>query len=111
MIFYRTILQHGALSPQDYSHHATLAEAHTAAKAYNPVNDRPHVRIEAIDVRTDKEGVLGLLRGYGIQDGSTTPAANIRIMRVWELTSRGGLAELSDKDIAELYGTGPEEQS
>jgi hypothetical protein len=103
MIFYRTILQHGALAPQDFSHHATLAEAHAAAKGYDKVNARPHVRVEMIDVDTNKAGVLSLLRGYSVQDGSTEPGT-VRVLRAWDLTDRGGLAEMSDADLREVYG-------
>lgn len=102
MFFYRVILQHGALVPQDYNHHAALAEAHAAAKGYDKVNDRPHVRIEMIHVDTSKEGVLGLLRGYSVQDGSVSGTAPVSIRRVWELTSRGGLAELDEAAVREL---------
>lgn len=102
MIFYRTILQHGALMPQDYSHHATLAEAHGAAKGYGK-DSFPNVRVEMIDVDTSKDGILGLLRGYSIQDGTVRGVdANVRIVRAWDISTRGGLAELDADALAEL---------
>lgn len=114
MFFYRVILQHGALGPEDYSHHATLAEAHAAAKGYDKVNERPHVRIEMIHVDTSKDGVLALLQGYSIQSGSVSGLnVPVRVMRAWELSARGGLAELSEAEVRELgielYNDGDEE--
>lgn len=103
MQFYRTILQRGTLAPQDYSHHATLADAHTAAKGYDKINDRPHVRVELIDISTDKDGILQLLRGYSIQEGSVADGmATVRILRAWDISDRGGLVEMSADDLREL---------
>lgn len=89
MHVYRTILQHGALAPQDYSHHATLAEAHKAAKSYDALNDRNHVRIELLDIDTSKAGIIELLRGYSVADLADAK----RIVRAWGLSARGGLVE------------------
>ena len=104
MHIYRTILQHGALMPQDYSHHATFAEAHAAARGYDKINDWPHVRIELVDVNVhSKAGVLSLLRGYSIQEGSVAGKdADVRILRAWDITPRGGSAELDADAMAEL---------
>lgn len=86
MHFYRTLYEGPAdVSPSDWSHHATLAEAHTAAKGYT---DRAGVRIEQIDVATDKAGVLDLLRGYSVTD--------LDPLRTWKLTPRGGLQQVDN---------------
>ena len=85
MQFYRAILERtpGA-APTDYSHHTTLADAHTAAKGYQDY-DWPYVFVDMIDIPVDKAGVLELLRGYSVQD--VAPKRN------WRLTKRGGLEE------------------
>lgn len=87
MIFYRAILtspvESGAI---DWSHHGTRDEAHTAAKGYPKVN-WPNVRVEQIDVATDKTGILSLLMGYDVSDQEPVTAN-------WGLTPRGGLREL-----------------
>jgi hypothetical protein len=86
MHFYRTLYEGPAdVSPSDWSHHATLAEAHAAAKGYT---DHASVRIELIDVATDKQGVPDLLRGYSVTD--LTP------LRTWAITARGGLRETAN---------------
>lgn len=67
----------------------TLDLAHRGAK--EPINltdgtgfRRDWVKIEEIEVATDKAGVLALLNGFG---GTETT------LRVWTLTDRGGLLE------------------
>lgn len=102
MHIYRTILQHGALMPQDYSHHGSFAEAHAAARGYGK-DVWPNVRIELIDISTDKDGILQLLRGYSIQEGSVADGmAPVRILRAWDITPRGGSAELDAEAMREL---------
>jgi hypothetical protein len=82
--FYRVLFD--APGGLDYSHHATLLEAHRAAQGY-PRALRYCVLIELIDVPTDKAGILELLRGY-------SPTEEFPARRSWELTPRGGLREL-----------------
>ena len=84
MHFYRTIIERSGL-PTAATHHATLADARAAAKA-EPIHVREYTFVELIDVPSDKSGILGLLRGYSVED--FTPLRN------WRLTRRGGLEEI-----------------
>jgi hypothetical protein len=96
MNFYRTLLGIDLTGAVDYSHHATLAEAHRAAKAYS---DRPNVRVEHIDVDTSKDGVLSLLQGYSATDG----AYPVFVLRAWGITPRGGLDEWTEAELRALH--------
>lgn len=60
---------------------ATLKEAHTFAK--NLPRD-PHIRIEQVDIPTNKDGILKILN-VDLQPSDVTS------LRVWGLTPRGGL--------------------
>lgn len=86
MNFYRTLLERDGLMP-DVSHFDTLAAAHESAKGYSN-HERGWLRIELIDVPTDKAGVLALLRGYSPDD--------FKPVRTWALTPRGGLKEVAN---------------
>jgi hypothetical protein len=87
MNFYRTYYSRpGAfVGLQGLNYHAVLKDAHVEAKKF-PKDDWAFVFIELVEIPTDKAGVLALLRG--IEHG------NVRVMRSWELTSRGGLNEV-----------------
>lgn len=86
MHFYRTLYEPAqAVAPVNTDHRATLAEAHTAAKGYAGWQ-RDYVRIELIDVPTDKAGVLALLQGHSLDD--------FQPVKTWKLTPRGGLREV-----------------
>ncbi len=88
MHFYRVLYEGPAdVSPSDWSHHGTQAQAHTAAKGYG---DRDGVRVELIDVQSDKAGILSLLQGYSPADSCD----NVKVLKTWKLTARGGLTEV-----------------
>ena len=63
----------------------TLSEAHVTAKALSP---RDAVRIELVEVPTDKEGVLALLNRL------ETVAQTFAVERTFALTVRGGLRDV-----------------
>lgn len=69
----------------------TLADAHRRAKdrlpGSGPVFDLFYVEIHEVEVPTDKRGVLTLLN----DDPSTL---DFKVLRRWDLSSRGGLHEL-----------------
>lgn len=86
MLFYRALYQTPAdPAPIDTNHRATLAEAHAAAKGWP---EPRFVRIELIDVPSDKAGILALLQGYNLDDFAP--------VRTWALTARGGLREVAN---------------
>lgn len=91
MHFYRTYLLRSGLAPENtVSHRCTLAEAHACAKAFGK-SDWNDVVVDLIDVPTDKAGVLSLLMGgHGIDD--------LKAIRTWDLTPRGGLREAALED-------------
>ena len=63
----------------------TLSDAHMYAKTLQP---RHAVRIELVEVPTDKEGVLALLNRL------ETVTATFGIERTYALTARGGLCDV-----------------
>lgn len=63
-------------------YYATLREAHRAAK--NSFG-RHTVGIDELEIATDKQSLLGLLR-YG--------ESRSEVIRSWELTDRGGLRKV-----------------
>ena len=86
MIFYRVLFEASA-TVRDYSHHATLADAHHAAQGY-PKDQRECVLVEQFEVRSDKGGILELLQGYD-------PFSDLPAAKRWELSARGGLREIA----------------
>lgn len=89
MIFYRTLLTSPAESGAvDWSHHATLDAAHTAAKNHSDsARKNGLLFVEKFDVDTSKDGILGLLMGYDVNDAEP-------VLTCWQLTPRGGLKEV-----------------
>lgn len=68
-----------------HAYRGTLAEAHALAKSGEVGGVgfvRDWVRVEEVEVATDKAAILRLLNGEG---GAETT------LRAWELTPRGGL--------------------
>jgi hypothetical protein len=63
----------------------TLSDAHATAKALTP---RDAVRIELVEVPTDKEGVLALL------NRPQTVTQTFAVEQTWALTARGGLRDV-----------------
>lgn len=66
----------------------TLKSAHRRAKQESE-NDRDDVRIELINIPTDKIGILNLLACLVAQEMPEAEA-----LRTWKLTARGGLKEI-----------------
>lgn len=67
----------------------TLAHAHVAAKVVAEKSDpnvRGDLRIQLVDIRTDKDAVIGYLNGDKPTD--------LLALRTWKLSNRGGLIEL-----------------
>ena len=67
----------------------TLSEAHESAKALAP---RDAVRIELVEVPTDRESVLALLNRM------LTVTQTFAIERTFALTARGGLRDVPEGD-------------
>lgn len=81
MQFYRVTAFEG---DSDSTYTGEQAAAHTAAKVF-PQHQREPVRIELIDVRTDKAGILDLLNeGERISH---------EVLRTWRLSPRGAMVE------------------
>ena len=78
---YRTIRD--GFEGADYD--GTLSDAHATAKTLQP---RDAVRIELVEVPTDKEGILALLNRM------ETVTNTFTVERTWALTARGGLHEV-----------------
>jgi hypothetical protein len=81
MQFYRIVRDVPGVNP-DYR--GTQHDAHTHAKSLSSDfwND---VRIELVDIPTDKDSLITLLNGEAVQD---------KVLRTWALTDRGGLREV-----------------
>lgn len=62
-------------------HHLTKTDAHEDAKNFD---DRPTVRIELIEIKTDAAHICALMNGDG-QDGE--------VLKTWRLSARGALTE------------------
>lgn len=72
-------------------YYGTLTEAHAEAKdcARARPHDKPEIRIELIEVSTDKAAILRMLNDQGQwQDGGPR--------RTWALGDRGGLREVNN---------------
>lgn len=80
MLFYRILADTLGIYPVTYS--GTAAEAHACAKA---IANRPDVRVELVDIDTDKAGVLLLLNGDKGHNGV--------IKQTWKLSPRGAMVE------------------
>ena len=65
--------------------HATLGDAHANAKKFNTTSWHL-IRIELLDVQTDKLGVVALMNHDPIT----------KLLRTWCLTARGGLKEIEN---------------
>lgn len=86
MHLYRTF--NSALSPEAVaiSWDATQSDAHNAAKGFG-LFARPDMRIELVEVPTDRDSLLGYLRGaYG----------TCKVLKTWKLTDRGGLHDCAN---------------
>jgi hypothetical protein len=81
MKLYRTIRD--GFEGEEYS--GDRAQAHGAAKTQQP---RAAVRVELVDVPTDKAGVLALL------NEDATARSAFQVERTWALNVRGGLREV-----------------
>ena len=81
MLFYRILPDTMGLGPACYK--GTAAEAHVEAKA---LANRSDVRVELIEVATDKAGVLRLLNGVATIDA-------LNVTQTWKLSPRGGLVD------------------
>lgn len=73
--------------------YATLRSAHLAERDTEEPVYRPSIRIHEYDVPTDKASVLALL--HGAFDRC------VRTGRVWTLTQRGGLKEITPSEPEE----------
>lgn len=105
MKFYEVIRDHSETDPH-YSYFGTLASAHAEGKTVDPA-DRPNVRITEVEVGSDKEAVLALLNealGTQMDDFRNEDLIQSR-GRVWKLSTRGGLVELTPEP--EDVGTTP----
>lgn len=71
----------------EFVHYATLAEAHAAAKESK---ERERVRIEQLEIATDRATILRILNSQG---GYVTAT-----LKAWKLTPRGALQPI---DITE----------
>lgn len=80
------------------SWHGTLADVRTEGKRIPPVY-RGAVRIHEVHIRTDKQGVLCLLK--------TKQPAIERVGREWRLTSRGGLRAIQVAASERAAGSRP----
>ena len=68
-----------------YQHTATLAEAHASLKVYGePL--RPDLRVELVEIATDKASLVNVLNGV----------IEVELLRTWKLTPRGGLLEITN---------------
>lgn len=72
----------------------TINDAHAEAKKLEPVW-RCNVRICLLDIPADKAGLLELLNCGGPHRRSLEHGAEIKALRTWTLTARGGLKELT----------------
>ena len=82
--------------PEDHAgavYLATLADAHAMGKELDPVW-RCNVRICLLDIPVDKLGVLVILNNGGPHQ---TGPDQIKPLRTWTLTARGGLNELTEE--------------
>lgn len=82
MLFYRILPDTLDLQPMSYK--GTAAEAHAAAKDLRYSYDE--VRIELIDVPSDKASILVLLNG-------AITVESFKIKQTWKLSPRGAMVE------------------
>jgi len=85
MHVYRTFNSLDEASVGHPEYFGVMKEAHDDARAFNaPVY--PMVRIELVDVKIDKSGLVELLN----------EVQKFEILRTWCLTARGGLKEIEN---------------
>ncbi len=86
MHFYRLIDTSIADAVPKY--HGTQADAHADAKVW-PKHLWPDLRIELVDVPTDKGSIGKLLNNESLA---------LIVQRTWKLTPRGGIVEVANGD-------------
>jgi len=75
-----------AVSNTEAEHFGTQAEAHNAVKSGVAKHNWPGIRIELVDVQTDKAGIVAALNGV----------AMFQTVSTWAITKRGGLAPVAN---------------
>jgi len=90
MHFYRIIREATGLETF-IEYRATLAAAHAHVKCDHAKRDYPDLRIELVDVPSDKAGILCLLNG---QPEFGTPV--YEAIRTWAITGRGGIKSVAN---------------
>lgn len=84
MNFYRIV--DASVEPNTVlTYHATQADAHRDTKTYSK-HRLPDLRIELVDVETDKGAIARIINGVDPSPGE--------VLRTWKLTPRGGMAEV-----------------
>jgi hypothetical protein len=76
----------------------TMGEAHAEGKKLEPVF-RSNVRIRLLDIAVDKAGVLEILNHGGPHRLLVDHQTEIKVLRTWSLTARGGLTEITTSAV------------
>ena len=79
----------GLLGDEKEPYFTVMADAHSMAKTELKTFNwsLPESRIELVEFQTDKETLCNLLTGWGCE---------MKVLRTWALTPRGGLREVAN---------------